>query len=283
MTRRPANLPLRSLCLAVLGLLLAAGPAPADEPMAAFVDTWTRLARTPDDHDAARAAWKTFADKYASHDLGDLARLLQAIELLRGEQADKAIDLLASISQPVTDDKDQDTPPSPLAVATRRAAVGLVARARMIQLHEKLRAYYGRHVVYPASLDELVAGKFAEPADLVDPFGQPWVYEPGALAIMPDRPRQTYTLTCRTIDAERRDLPRALAAWPREAARFELSSVNLKDQDAYVRRLRDDGVPGPARRWRVGNTQTDVTLAAIADTAAILVWQQFPFVVTKPE
>src|SRR5262245_11393335 len=57
----------------------------ADAAATAFRDTWKRATDQPE---SAASTWKDFAQAQAKHDLAQLARLMQAIAMLRDEKRD---------------------------------------------------------------------------------------------------------------------------------------------------------------------------------------------------
>ena len=248
----------------------------------AFLQTWQSAADEPK---MALSLWCKFAkQRPGDHDLTRLARLMAGIEMLR--RADDPAQLRQVLPYFHFELSEKagapDTPaPPPLRKLIVRAGNALTARVQMLQLGRKLQKYYRKHVEYPLSLDELISGGFAEPADLTDPFGQRFVYLPKPRKLMPDLPRQTFTLRCLSIDAERRDLAKCLKR-PAPITDILISSLTPQNNRAYIRRKRPDGAFGQSQAWNVGQPSGQLLLWAVYDNYLIAAWKQFPVVILKP-
>jgi len=250
--------------LAIFALALLPSPARADETSAAFLATWRDARDEP-----KPAAWEAFAAKYPKHDLARAAKILAAADHLRKNDAAKAIAAAA-----------------PLAGAEKgyaAAARGVLARARMIALAAQLKAYYKKHVEYPESLQQLVETKIATQADVTDPFGQAWGYLPAARATMPDLPRQTFTITCTSLgNARNTDLAKALDdARGAPLKRFRLNTTDPKAGNARITVNRPDGAAGSSATYPVGQDVGDTLLVGVYDDYVVLLWKEFPMVMTK--
>ena len=308
-------------CLAAVLGLAAAGVA-ADDPVdpgdapTAFLAAWRSAAEQPDQ---AHARWQGFIDKHPDHELSQLATLLQGICLLEqdtGEQQlDKALacfrleraDADADAKKPAgrrrklpqlglaqptrpdvpkTADKLPDSEPdSPFQKHLFRACKGWAARVGMIRLSRKLRTSYRRNVQYPGSLDELAQERPEDvaQADLIDPFGKPYEYKATVRKLMPDVPRQTYTLRCTTTGATHKELRRTLRDTFDPIGHVATSTLKPGSNEAFVRTRRKDGSFGPVEHWALGDTRKDMALWAVYERYIIISWKDRPKVVEATE
>ncbi|MCX5658555.1 MAG: hypothetical protein NTW19_02400 [Planctomycetota bacterium] len=273
----------RATCAVVfLTTLLALLPSPARAADSSsspndFLAAWRQAADPAAD---ARAIWKQFAEAHANEELGQLARLLVVTAHLRANDLPAA-----QAALPVDFNFTPANPPNPSAAELRKqlpaAAKALAARIKLLQLAQKLRAYFGKHVEYPAALHDLVPAKLATEADLVDPFGQPWTYEATANSLDPKLPRQKYTLSCATLKLERRDAAAGLASITDAPKQVALSSVEPAEARAFLKGRRADGAMGPTVRIPVGGEIEDLTLWCVHDNFIILGSQKLPRVLVK--
>ena len=264
----------------ILPAPVSAQPEDKDVPTI-FLETWEKAAQTPD---KAVSLWQKFAEANDTHDLGRLAKLLAGIELLRTSEDKTDLNRLLPYfefelqDQPASPDAPQ---PSYLLKQIAAAGQGLTARVRMWQLGQKLQEYYRKHIEYPQTLDELVAEGFTSAAEVIDPFGQPFAYQSKARKIMPDLPRQTFSLRCLSIDAELRDLDKCFSRIAKPTSDVLLGSLVPQSHRAYVKRMRPDGAFGESKAWTVGGTSGDLVLWAVYDSYVIAAWKQFPIVLVK--
>ena len=271
------------VCCATVLLNPAWGePAAKKDVSAEFLETWQTAARNPD---KSVSLWEKFARRHNAHDLGQLARLLSGIERLR--RASDRTDLRIVLSRfrfevPPKPAKPNATEPSQLRKHITAAGKGLTARVQMLQLGRKLQEYYRKHVEYPQTLDELGAEAVADAGGLVDPFGERFAYRPGARKLMPDLPRQTFTLRCVSIDAERRELRACLQRGAKPVTDLQLSFLKPEIHKAYVKRRRPDGAFGQAKKWAVGDRNGQRVLWVVYGRYVIGAWKQFPCVIVKP-
>ena len=276
---------LRALAIIVCWAIVLAGSAwaqPAGKNIpAAFLETWEQAAKNPA---KSVSLWKKFAKQNNAHDLERLAKLLAGIELLR--RADDVTDMGKALpcfqfrlpAKPA----DPDAPkPSHLQKQIDAAGKGLTARVHMLQLGQKLQKYYRKHVEYPRTLDELLAEGSVDAADLIDPFGQPFAYQPEARKLMPDVPRQTFSLRCVSIDAQRCDLDKSLKHAAKPITDILLGNLVPLSDRAYVKRRRPDGAFGESKIWAVGRSSGELVLWAVYDNYVIVAWKQFPIVLGK--
>ena len=280
---------------------VAPGDAPSD-----FVAAWRSSAELPDE---AHGRWQGFIDKHPDHELSQLATLLQGICLLRQDtseaQLDKALACFRleragtdaekpagrrrrlpqlGLSQPTRHDmperaeKQQDSKPaSPFQRHLFDACKGWVARVGMLRLSRELRTSYRRNVQYPASLGELAHG------DVIDPFGKPYEYKAMARKLMPDVPRQTYTLRCTTTGATHKELKSTLREAFDLIEQVAVSTLTPGSNEAFVRTRRKDGSFGPVEHWAIGDTRKDMTLWAVYERYIIVGWKDRPKVVEATE
>ena len=180
------------------------------------------------------------------------------------------------------DGRDRESDPAtPLEKHFVETGKGWIARVEMVRLGRKLRAYYRRRVCYPQSLDELVdAADYEVTADdLVDPFGKRYEYKATARKLIPDMPRQAYTLRCTTTGAANADLDEALREAFEPVKHVAVSTLRPKSNEAYVRRKRKDGSFGPVQRWLVGETRDDLVLWAVYESYIVVGQKDRPKVV----
>ena len=271
----------RPLPAIILGtLLLAATAAPAGDRDAAarLVETWQQTSQLPGE---ARAAWESFTEEHLEDELGALGRLMQGIALMREGASAETIAPLLDFPPPA--EKDDDAPPSPptLADQLHAAGRGLEARLRMRELASSLQQYYRTHVEYPDSLAALLGSGQVSRADLRDPYGRPFDYSATARNLMPDIPRQTFSLRCGSINASHKELSQALRPGAAPAGELTISSLDPTRGQAFVKRTRSDGTLGPATLWTLGQTQGDLVLWAVYDQFIIVGWRQFPQLFTR--
>ena len=252
----------------------ATGARDTSESVEVFLRSWRRAAEYPDD---AAGQWFAFASAHQNHDLGRIAALLNGIALLR--DAKPANQVLNAVARPQPPATEQDAEASIVPGLVRRAAQGLRARAAMQALAVKLQAHYRKHVEYPPSLAALVAAGFAAESDIVDPFGDPFPYAAMPRRLLPELPRQTFQLRCRKINAEHRTFRSALTRSAQPMKDMLLSSVRPDLGQAYVKRIRRDGTPGPSLRWQVGKRLKNLTLWLVTERYIVVAWEQFPFII----
>lgn len=163
------------------------------------------------------------------------------------------------------DQPDADSTKSTFQQHLAWAGKGWIARVGMVRLDRQLRSHYRRNVQYPASLDELAqsGASAATAADLVDPFAKPYVYEATARKLIPDVPRQAYTLECSTTGASQLQLRQVLPDAFEPIPEVAISTLTPDSQSAFVRRTRKDGSFGPVQHWPVGETKDGLTLWAV--------------------
>ncbi|MCC7191246.1 MAG: hypothetical protein IT444_00565 [Phycisphaeraceae bacterium] len=266
------NLTRRIAAAAVIGTLLcAASSVRADAVTDTFLNTWKDAIDRPGD---AADLWRDFAEKHKGHDLAAAARLRYGTELLKTAQNTEALqEFTAVMTLPDKADASRQ--------ALAESAKPLVARAKMAVLAEKLKEYYASKVEYPATLDELVAAKYAKAEDVTDPYGRRFSYEAKSRRIMPDIQRQVFTLKCDTISATNADLAATLEKAAAPLQGIVLSSTEPAEGKAFLKRPRPDGALGAAQRVSVGETVGDATLLVVTDNYVVLGWKGFPTVVVK--
>ena len=228
--------------------------------------------------------WQKFVEQNNADDLGQLAKLLAGIELLRRSDDVTGMSKVLAYFQfrlPAKPTSPDAPKPSYLQKQIAATGKGLTARVQMLQLGQKLQKYYRKHVEYPQTLDELVAEGSADAADLIDPFGEPFAYQPRARKLMPDLPWQTFSLRCASIDAERRDLDKCLQYTAKPITDILLGNLVPQSNRAYVKRRRPDGAFGESKRWAVGGNSGELVLWAVYDSYIIAAWKQFPIVIVK--
>ncbi len=275
----------RVLAITICWAIVLAGSAwaqPAGKNVpAAFLETWEKTAKNPA---KSVSLWQKFAKKNNEHDLGRLANLLAGIQLLR--RSDDVADMGKALPYfqfrlPARPPGPDDPQPSHLQKQIDAAGKGLTARVQMLQLGQKLQKYYRKHVEYPRTLDELLAEGSLDAADLIDPFGQPFAYLPKARELMPDVPRQTFSLRCVPIDAQRRDLEKSLKHAAKPITDILLGNLVPQSSRAYVKRRRPDGAFGESKTWAVGRSSGELVLWAVYDNYVIVAWKRFPIVLAK--
>ena len=247
----------------------------------AFIETCDKAVKSPG---KSVSLWQKFAEQNKADDLGQLAKLLAGIELLR--RSDNVTDMSKVLAyfqfrlpaKPASPDAPR---PSYLRKQIALAGKGLSARVQMLQLGQKLQKYYRKHIEYPQTLNELVSEGSADAADLIDPFGEPFAYQSKARKLMPDLPRQTFSLRCLSIDAERRGLGKCLKRAAKPITDIELGNLLPQSNRAYVKRRRPDGAFGESKRWAVGGNSGKLVLWAVYDSYVIAAWKQFPIVIVK--
>jgi hypothetical protein len=262
--------PLRTTLAALLALLTLALPASADETSDAFLATWKQVVEQPRE---AHATWNAYATKHPKHDLGQVAKVLAGAAMLRdGGDPAKAAPFF------VLDGEGA----SPLRAQLTTTIKSMQARVKMAALGAKLKAYYAKRVEFPATLDELVAAKFAQADDLVDPFGQRFGYETKARKIAPNIPRQVYALTCVSLKLTDKDAAASLAGLTDAPKGVTLNSTDPAASQAYLKRQRPDGSIGPSQRTDVGqDIGGGVTLWAVYDGWALIGQHGVPKVLVK--
>ena len=151
---------------------------------------------------AAAEVYGAFAAAHASDALAPLASILQGI-VLRRDLGDGAA-ARAAFRRAAT------APETPLGRRLKHVARAWLARLQMEGIDRALRRYYVQHVWYPETLDELVAARLVEAADLLDPWGKPFRYSVGPLRWAPKVPRQKHTLACSAVDGDSRTLAKSI-------------------------------------------------------------------------
>lgn len=267
---------------ALLGLAVSSAAAQSQQANETptprqFLEAWNEADRLLGQTERIVTLWGEFADEHPDHALGRVARLNQALWTLRriAEHneclTDGALEpVLAMLEPPAADGQD------PLHRHAHHAMLGLRARVQMLQLAEALRAYYARHVEYPETLAALVETELASEAQLTDPFGQPYEYTAEARAIMPDIPRQRFTLRCASIDATHDELETLLESLDQPIEDLQISSLVPERDQAYVRDRQRDGSWGVTRRWDVGQQPRDRRLWAVYDDYLLFAANQVP-------
>jgi hypothetical protein len=276
---------LAPLCLTAALMLGAASDQP--QPQRAFLVTWQQAIAKPD---KAAEQLQLYADANWEHDLGRLATLLQGVALLRTDTAETQLDEALQcfefkrhdrqrpakpgrtlVRRIGTNKTKKDTiPASPLRKRIDTAGKVWAARIAMLRLGRKLRLYYRSHVQYPMTLSELVREGHATGKDLLDPFGQPYVYAATPRKLMPKVARQAYTLACKTTGATHRQLKQALRQAFEPTRQVAVSTISSDLQRVFVRTTRKDGSISPAQNWSVGETLNNMTLWAIRDGFIII-------------
>ena len=163
---------------AVCGLGFTARASDED----ALLELWKQHTGTPDDHEAVVKACRDFAAAHAADPLLPMVRGIEAWHRLRAGRRGEALQIFAA---------DLTAPPGPVTDGARRVAQGWMTRGDRDQAAAALQAYYGKHVAYPKTLDQL-------PADgrppLNDRFGKPWNYKLTGFAKVPGFNDQKYSL-----------------------------------------------------------------------------------------
>jgi len=245
------------------------------EPAGPFLEAFRRAGA---DAVQAAGAWRTVADHHGDHHaLGRLARFYLAVELLTRQNDPQAAEAqLQQIRAPQQDATATDA-------AVEKAARRLRAYLQMDRLATQLRQHYRREVRYPETLDALVQRKLAEPADLIDPFGQPFAYEARARASMPNVPRQVFTLRCASTGDAYRDGQTLLAPLTQPLERIRLEGSSTKWNQAYVSELRPDGTWSPSHAWKVGDAVGAYVLLAVHEGFVLVAADGLPRVIpTEP-
>lgn len=284
---------------ALSALLIAWSPlapssaAHAAEPPQRYLEAQREVRGLMGQPDRLIGVWERFADEHADDPLGYVGRIKQALWTLHAAHEADGRSGLENAVGPVLELLDWPEPveneasvhAAPLYEHAHRAAMKLRARVEMIELAAALQAYYRRHIEYPESLEALIEQELIGSAQIVDPFGEPYRYKARARAIMPDQPRQTYTLACVSIPndddepAGHRGLPRVLDRIEASADRIEVSTLVPEEGQAYVRSRRGDGSWTSARRWDVGRDRAGVRLWAVYDEFIIVGDGELPRVV----
>jgi len=272
--KRLSNLTWHVATAAVIGTLLCVtSSVRADAVTDAFLNTWKDATDRPGD---AAQLWRDFAVKHKDHDLASAARLRYGAELLKTAQNAEALqEFTAVMTLPDKTDAAR--------VALGESAKPLVARAQMAVLAEKLKEYYASKVEYPATLDELIAARYAKAEDVTDPYGRRFSYEAKAHRIMPDIPRQVFTLKCDVIGATNADLAATLEKAAAPLQGIVLSSTEPAEGKAFLKRPRPDGALGAAQRVSIGETVGDATLLVVTENYVVLGWKGFPTVIVKEQ
>ena len=163
---------------AVCGLGFTARAAEED----ALLELWKQHTGTPDDHEAVVKACRDFAAAHTTDPLLPMVRGIEAWHRLRAGRRGEALQIFAA---------DLTAAPGPVTDGARRVAQGWMTRGDRDQAAAALQAYYGKHVAYPKTLDQL-------PADgrppLNDRFGKPWNYKLTGFAKVPGFNDQKYSL-----------------------------------------------------------------------------------------
>lgn len=269
------------LLLAWLTAPVAAAAAPAAEAPSAFLDTHDRARQLVGQPDRLIALWAEFAEEHAErHPLGHVARLNEALWMLHAASEGEADErVLALLAWPTPTEEGDTIRATSLYEHAHRAAMELRARVEMRVLAERLQDYYRRHVEYPPSLEALVDAELVSSEQLVDPFGEPYQYEPAARSIMPDIPRQRYTLRSASVEGEHGTLPDLLEGLDELEEDLEISTLVPEEEQAYVRERRDDGSWSSARRWDVGRERAGVRLWAVHDDYILVGRKQLPRII----
>lgn len=74
-----------------------------------------------------------------------------------------------------------------------------LARVQMVRIAKACRAYYLEEVEYPERLDQLTELKLIAPAQLRDPWGDPFIYQPMQHRLLRGIPRQKYELRSKNM------------------------------------------------------------------------------------
>lgn len=238
----------------------------AQDVPTAFFDAWQSAA-------ARKSQWSAFADKHAKHDLGRLAKLFHGIELLKAGKDGATTHFQFQVKKEGA---------SILHKQVAFAGSGWQARVRMADLGVKLKAYHRKRVEYPTALKDLAAAGFVKTEDLIDPFGKPFAYEAKPRRLMPDVPRQTYTLRCTSTGAAMRQLNKTLRDLYDPLAAVQVTSLKPELGQAFVRFMQEDGSFSGARRWRPGEKQNGLMLWAVYDRYIIVGRADVPKVATLP-
>lgn len=245
------------LVLVALALSPAAAMAQLDE----LVAVARHVELSPDD---ALDRYKTFADKHAGHELGRLARLIAAGQML-GQ--------LGKRDDPSPVARWLDARPAPsgsLKASLDQVERSLRAHVGLLRLQRALRDYHRTHVEYPEALTALVDEKRIDAAALTDPFGKPYAYQAKARTVAPDLPRQDFDLRCTSLGLGYRDLPALHAAMAQPMRDLTLRSTDPTQGEVFAAARRDDGTMGAARQWKIGQEQHDYVLVAVLDKLAVV-------------
>jgi len=149
-----------------------------------------------------------------------ISRVLRGIVLWRDldnlSEAEK--DLAAAAGNTGTDT---------LSTAAAELGKRWLSRARMTRIRKACHAYYLDEVEYPDSLDKLVEKGLLAKADLLDAWGQPFVYE-ALESTVPQVPRQKYALKSKNINGESKEIPEVLALEKDYGKQITLKTPNPK-------------------------------------------------------
>jgi len=259
------------LAAAVLGL--AAATTAAGEELAPFLaahqkaSTHAQQSQWP----AAAKAYGAFASERPGDPAAPLAAILQGMILRRElKQPDEARAAFETAAR---------APDTPFGRHLQGVARIWLAWLAMEPIDAALRRYWVDRVEYPEKLETLAERKLLRPEQLVDPWGKPWVYRAGPLAIAPDVARQSYTLGSGSLEGHSRQFARFLKASAEFPARFQLRAIGgVKPLAALIAQTGSTSKPVHVAE---GETIGSATLIRLTREGGIVVGGGFVAVLVK--
>ena len=253
----------------VISLLLMTGSSvfAADE-LAAFVPVHREVQKLADAKkwaDAAKA-YGAFATAHPNDPAAPLASIFQGIILRRelGRRSDAAVAFALAAKAPATQ----------LGNALGTVARTWLARMQMEPIDAALRSHYVDKVEYPVSLDELVAKKLVQPAQLIDPWADRFEYKPKAHRLIRGMPRQAYDLRTKHAAGTSRELKQIL----KDSAAFERAYIykaatSTKPIKAILARSSAPNNPLPP--VTEGSKLGSATVVRVTRNAVLLISREF--------
>jgi len=191
----------RSLKFAVLILpaLVAAAhclPCAAEARYASIIDAFDAASAVlPDEPEAAADIYKQFIEQHQESPQACAARVLRGLILWRNLNNLPAARAELAAAAGISGDEI-------ITVESVRLARSWLARIKMLEIARACRKYYVEKVRYPQTLDKLVEAGLVSKTDLLDPWGDRFVYATRASTLFPDIPHQRYSLNCKHIKGD---------------------------------------------------------------------------------
>jgi len=171
-------------------------PCAAESVHASIIDAFAAArAALPDHPETAADIYKRFIEKNSDSPQAGAARVLRGLILWRNlNDLPAARAELAAAARLSGDDI--------ITKESVRLARSWLARMKMLEIARACRTYYVEKVRYPETLDKLAEAGLVSKADLLDPWGDRFVYSTRASTLFPDVPHQRYSLSCKHIKGD---------------------------------------------------------------------------------
>lgn len=159
-----------------------------------------------------------------------------------------------------------------LSIAAAELGKRWLSRVRMSRIKKACRAYYLDEVEYPDKLSKLVERKLLDKADLVDAWGDQFVYEPKE-SKYPRAPLQKFLLKSKNVNGDAAGIPDVLAREKDFYKPFTLKAIQPK--------LVMVGLKTETLTIEDGQTKGGLTAVRIEESRVILCSHDFVVVLTR--